>query len=33
MTMRGYYYRKFKFHLRIAFYTLYKGVILGKHVK
>jgi hypothetical protein len=33
MTMRGYYYRKFKFHLRIAFLFLFKGVILGQHVK
>jgi hypothetical protein len=31
--MRGYYYRKFKFHLRVALLTLFKGVILGKHVK
>ena len=33
MTMRGYYYHKFKFHLRVAFLFLFKGAILGKYVK
>jgi hypothetical protein len=33
MTMRGYYYRKFKFHLKLTFLFLLKGVVLGKHVR
>jgi hypothetical protein len=33
MTIRGYYFREFKFHLRIAFLFLYKGAILGQYVK